>query len=81
MKVTIIYADWCNVCHSARKLWNELRKEYTFDYEEVDVTSPQGMEYVKKYAIHAVPVTLIEDKVAFFGLPEKSKAIEAVRRG
>ncbi len=78
MKVTVIYADWCSVCHATRKLWSGLRNEYTFEYEEVNLTSLQGMEYVKKHAIHSVPVTLIEDKIAFFGLPEREKAIEAV---
>lgn len=78
MKVTVIYADWCNVCHATRKFWNELRTEHPFEYEEVNLTSPAGIEYVKKYAIHSVPATLIEDKVAFFGLPDRNKAIEAV---
>ena len=79
MKVTLIHADWCPICQATKKLWNELRKEHQFDYEEVNLTSPQGMEYVKKYALHAVPATLIDDKVAFLGLHEKAKAIEAVR--
>ncbi len=79
MKVTVIYADWCSVCHATRKLWNELRKEYTFDYEEVNLTSPRGIEYVKKYSIHSVPATVIGDRIAFFGFPEREKAIEAVR--
>lgn len=78
MKVTLIHADWCPICQATKKLWNELRKEYRFDYEEVNLTSPTGMEYVKKYALHSVPATLIDDKVAFFGLPEREKAKEAV---
>lgn len=61
-------------------LWNELRKEDHFEYEEISVTSPEGIDYLKKYALHAVPVTLIEDKVAFLGLPDREKAIDAVRR-
>lgn len=80
MKVTVIHADWCPVCQATKKLWNELRKEYLFDYEEVALTSPQGMEYVKKYSLHSVPATLIGDEVAFLGLPEKDKAIKAVRK-
>ncbi len=80
MKVILIHADWCPICQATRKLWNELKKEYPFDYEEVNLTSPAGIEYVKKYAIHSVPVTLINEKVEFFGLPERNKAIEAVRK-
>jgi thioredoxin 1 len=80
MKVTLIHADWCQICQATKKLWNELRKEYPFEYEEVNLTSPAGLEYVKKHAIHSVPATLIDDKVAFFGFPYKEKAIDAVRK-
>ncbi len=80
MKVTLIHADWCPVCRATKQLWNELKKEYSFDYEEVNLTSPQGLEYVKKYSLHSVPATLIEDKLVFLGLPEREKAIEALRR-
>ncbi len=78
MKVTLIHADWCPVCQATKKLWNELRKEYPFDYEEVNLTSPLGMEYVKKHSLHSVPATLIDDKVMFLGMPERKKAKEAV---
>ena len=77
----LIHADWCATCQATKKLWNELRKEYPFDYEEVNLTSPRGMEYVKKHAIHSVPATIIDENVAFFGLPEREKAKEAVRSG
>ncbi|HLB70799.1 MAG: thioredoxin family protein [Candidatus Methanoperedens sp.] len=78
MKVTLIFADWCNICRATRGLWSELQNKYNFEYEELSVTSPEGIDYVKKYAIHAVPVTLIEDRIAFVGLPDREKAIEAM---
>jgi glutaredoxin len=79
MKVILIHADWCAICQATKKMWNELGKEMSFDYKEVNLTSPEGIEYLKKYEIHSVPVTLIDDKVAFFGLPEKKKAMEALK--
>lgn len=78
MKVTLVHADWCPVCRATKKLWNELSGEYGFEYEEVELTSPQGIEYVKKYSLHSVPATLINGKIAFLGLPDRNKAIEAV---
>ena len=81
MKVILIHADWCPVCQATKKLWSELRKGYPFEYEEVNLTSQAGMEYVKKYALHSVPATIIDNRVAFFGLPEMEKAIETVKRG
>ncbi len=77
MKVTLVYADWCSVCQATKKLWNGLRSEHSFDYEEVNLTSPRGIELVKQYNIHSVPATIIGDRVAFFGLPEREKAIGA----
>lgn len=79
MKVTLIHADWCPVCQATKKLWNELKNEYNFDYEEVSLTSPQGLDYVKKLSLHSVPATLMDGKLVFLGLPERGKAIEAVR--
>jgi len=79
MKVILIHADWRAICQATKKMWNELGKEISFEYIEVNLTSPEGIEYVKKYDIHSVPATLINDKVAFFGLPERKKAMEALR--
>lgn len=67
----------------AKQFWRNLQKEYKFEYEEVDGMSKKGKKLVQKFSIRSVPTTIIEEdgkgRVAFVGVPQKEKAIEAVR--
>ena len=74
VKVTLIYAKWCNVCPTAMKLWNDLKSKYDFEYEEVDLETPEGTALVGEHSIHGVPTTIIDGKVEFIGVPKKLKA-------
>lgn len=78
VKVTLIHASWCTVCPSARRLWNNLKSEYDFEYEEVDVETPEGQELTDKYGIVGVPATLIDGDLVFTGLPKKAEAIALI---
>lgn len=77
-KVTLIHASWCTICPSARKFWKDLKSDYDFEYEEVDVETPQGQVLIDKYGIAGVPTTIIDEKVAFTGLPKKADAIASI---
>ena len=79
VKVTLIHASWCNVCPSARRFWKDLKSEYNFDYEEVDVETPQGQILIDKYGIVGVPTAIIDGKVAFTGLPKKAEVIASIK--
>ena len=59
MKVILIHADWCAVCQATKKLWNELGKEISFDYKEVNLTSPEGIEYVKMEALRNTSISIV----------------------
>jgi len=78
VKVTLIHASWCNVCPSARRFWKDLKSEYDFEYEEVDVATPQGQVLKDKFGIVGVPTTIIDGKIAFTGLPKKADAIARI---
>jgi thioredoxin 1 len=78
VKVTLVHASWCTVCPAARRLWKDLKSEYNFEYEEVDVETPEGQALVDKYGIVGVPTTIIEGEVAFTGLPKKADAIALI---
>ena len=78
VKVTLIHASWCTVCPSARRFWKDLKSEYDFEYEEVDVETSQGQVLKDKYGIVGVPATIIDGKVAFTGLPKKADAIASI---
>ena len=78
VKVTLIHASWCTVCPSARRFWKDLKSEYDFEYEEVDVETSQGQVLKDKYGIVGVPTTIIDGNVAFTGLPKKADAIASI---
>ncbi len=78
VKVTLIHASWCTVCPSARRLWNDLKSEYDFEYEEIDLETPEGEELVEKLGIVGIPATLIDGELAFTGLPKKAEAISRI---
>ena len=78
VKVTLIHASWCTVCPAARKLWTDLKSQYDFEYEEVDVETPEGQVLIDKFGIVGVPTTIIDGEVAFSGLPKKTDAIARI---
>ncbi|WP_440952413.1 glutaredoxin family protein [Methanococcoides sp. FTZ1] len=75
VKVTLVHASWCHVCPAAKKLWNDLRSEHDFEYEEVDIDTPEGDALSEQYSIMAVPTTIIDGQVAFVGVPKKGDAL------
>ena len=81
VKVILITAKACPACPFAKQVWSDLRKEHNFEYEEVDAMSEKGKKLVQKFFIEAVPTTIIDDKIAFIGVPDKNKARKMVRGG
>ena len=85
MKIMLLTAKWCPYCPSAKKIWEEVKKEAKFDYEEIDIETPKGKELVDKHSIMSVPTTILQDesgtqKVAFVGVPTKQKALDLVKK-
>lgn len=80
VKVTLVKTKTCPYCPSASKLWQELQKTEKFEYEEVDAMTEKGQQIVSKLGIMSVPTTIIDDKVVFVGVPDKQKALEAVKK-
>lgn len=75
VKVTLVHASWCTVCPSVRKLWQDLKVEYDFEYEEIDVDTPEGQDFIAKHGISGVPTTLIDGEIVFVGVPKKADAL------
>lgn len=80
VKVTVLTTKSCVYCPTAKRLWQDIRKEHKFDYEEVDALSEKGQEIVERHGIMSVPTTLIDGKVMFTGIPDKNKAVAAVSK-
>ena len=77
--VELVYTTTCVYCAPAKKLFKDLQKEIPFDYKEIDATSPEGQKLVSKFQIMAVPTIIIDDKVAFVGLPNKNAVVKALK--
>ncbi len=77
--VVLVKTQTCPYCPKADKLWRELLAKYKFDYKVVDAMTEEGMRLVQKFTIMSVPVTIIDDKVAFVGVPDRNKAEEAIK--
>ncbi len=78
--VVLLIADWCPVCPGAKELWDSLKKEYDFSYEVYDIASEKGQQLAKEYGITGVPVTIIDGKVVFTGVPDRKDAIASVSK-
>lgn len=76
--VTLVVADWCPVCPRAKELWRSLRQPHDFHYNEVDIASPDGEERAARYNLLSVPTTVIDDRVAFVGVPPYGEAMQEV---
>jgi glutaredoxin len=78
VKVTVLTAKTCAICPSAKRFWAEMKKDHKFDYEEVDAMSDKGKDLIERHGIFSVPTTLIDNRVAFTGVPNKEKAVAAL---
>jgi glutaredoxin len=60
--VTLVHADGCHLCESARRVIEGVRAELPFELEEVDITGDEGLE--EQYR-ERIPVVLVDGEEAF----------------
>lgn len=78
VKVQLVYTKSCIYCPSAKAVFKDLKKQYKFDYEEIDAMSQEGQKLVSKYSIMSVPTILVDNVVKWTGVPQKDKVIAVV---
>lgn len=78
VKVQLVYTKQCVYCPAAKSLFKDLKKQYKFDYEEIDAMSPEGQKLVAKYSVMSVPTIIVDGKVQWVGVPQKDKVIVVV---
>ena len=60
--VTLVHADGCHLCESARRVIEGVRAEIQFELEEVDITGDSVLE--PRYR-ERIPVVLVDGEEAF----------------
>ena len=78
-KVQLVYTKTCLYCGPTKAIWHDLQKKYKFEYEEINAETPKGQQLVEKFQIMAVPTTIVDGRVQFIGLPNRSRAEDLVK--
>lgn len=73
-KVILAVSQWCTTCPDAAKLWRKLQKQYNFEFEEMDVGSPEGKKMAVRLYIRSVPSTIIGGQIVHVGVPTEEEA-------
>jgi glutaredoxin len=60
--VTLVQADGCHLCESARKVIDRVRADVPFELEELDITGDEELE--RQYR-EKIPVVLVDGREAF----------------
>ena len=55
-----------------------MRERHKFDYEEIDIDTGEGGAFAERHSILSAPATMINDKAAFIGLPNRDEAIKII---
>jgi thioredoxin 1 len=79
IEVIVLTHKGCPACPMAKKFWEDLKCKCKFEYKDVEVYTPEGLEFIKKFGIRSVPTTIIDGKVEFVGVPEKKIALDKIR--
>lgn len=77
-KVQLLVSPWCPTCPQAEQLWQQIADETGAELEILDVSKRPGRDIVAKLMIRSVPATVIDDRLAFVGVPDPDKARTAV---
>ena len=77
-EVILLTHKGCPVCPMAKSFWEELHQSCDFDYKDIEVYTPEGLQLIHQYSIRSVPTTLIDKKVAFVGVPDRDTALSKV---
>lgn len=81
MRLVKVWADWCQPCHTLTKVMQGM------DYESVDAETKEGMDFVAKYGVRALPTLLILDddgevvaqKTGLMGRPELERWVSTAK--
>jgi len=73
-KIEILTTPSCGNC----KVVEEMLDEMDVSYQIIDVT--EKPEYLEKYPIFTAPGIIIDDKLAFTGIPKRQELLERLSK-
>lgn len=79
IKVLVVTSSVCTSCEETVNLWQKLKEEHRFVLKVLDISSHEGRQFAGENNIFSTPVTLINNKIAFRGVPKLDQAIAAVK--
>lgn len=78
--VVVVTSSACDSCEETVALWNSLKQEHGFKLRVVGLKTKAGRQLVGEKNIFTIPVTIINDQIAFRGTPRRKQAAAAVKR-
>ncbi len=80
-KIQFLTMPGCHSCEAVKKIFDEIMPEFSekVEVEEIDMTTPEGMELVQKYGIMASPGIVIGGELFSSGGVDKEKLIEKLK--
>jgi len=77
INIQFITVEGCYHCAKAKKVFSDLAPQYPeMKIEEIDATTPEGMELVSKYEIFQSPGIVVNGELFSTGGLNKDKFIE-----
>ena len=73
MKIQILISEGCIGCNKIEKMFDDLG----VDYELIDIS--KNPKFLEKFPIFVAPGVVIDDKLAFTGVPKMSELIEKIK--
>jgi len=72
ISIQFITVPGCHECAKAKKIFEEIKPQYPeMQIEEIDATTPRGMEMTQKYSIMASPGIVMNNELFSMGALRK----------
>ena len=81
INIQFITMPGCHECAKAKKIFEEVKPQYPkMQIEEIDATTPRGMEMVQKYSIMASPGIIINNELFSTGALSKEDFVKKLNQ-
>lgn len=77
INIQFVTVPGCHECAKAKKIFEELAQKYLqMHVEEINATTPRGMELVQKYGIFSSPGIIVNDELFSTGALNKDQFVK-----